>query len=569
MAKRMATGAGTTAEHKRLSENAADAAPWHRWGPYLSERQWGTVREDYSEMGTAWDYFTYDQARSRAYRWGEDGIMGISDVRQILCFSMAVWNHKDPFLKERLFGLTNSQGNHGEDVKEIYHYLDNTPTHSYMKGLYKYPQVEFPYARLVEENSLRSKTDREFELADTGVFDEDRYFDIVVEYAKNAPDDIHIRIRAINRGPDEAKLSLLPQIFFRNRWSWVTGHKECSMRLEGISTVAIEDRTLGSYTLAAELAPDMLFTENETDYRRAFDSPDQSRYVKDAFHRYVVNGETDEVNPGKFGTKAACLYQWILQPGEERVVHLRLGKGTQTVNSTESDALFDQRRKEADEFYAELTPGLVPEIANVQRQAFAGLLWNKQYYHYDVRTWLSGDALQPAPPVGREDGRNSSWGHFDAADVLSMPDTWEYPWYAAWDLAFHCIPMALIDPKFAKSQLTLLLREWYMHPNGQIPAYEWAFGDVNPPVHAWSVWRVYTIERRSTGKGDKRFLESAFHKLLLNFTWWVNRKDAEGNNVFEGGFLGLDNIGVFDRNQPLPSGDVLEQSDGTSWMGMY
>ncbi len=570
MAKRMTTGASTTAEHKRLRENSADSAPWHRWGPYLSERQWGTVREDYSPVGTAWDYFPHDHARSRAYRWGEDGIMGISDAHQILCFSVAMWNHRDPILKERLFGLANGQGNHGEDVKEVYHYLDNTPSHSYMRGLYKYPQTEYPYNRLVEENARRSRLDREFELVDTGIFDEDRYFDVIVEYAKETPDDIYIRITVHNRGPDEAELTLLPQVFFRNRWSWTAGHKECSLREDGVGRIVLEDRTLGAYSLLAESAMESLFTENDTDHQRLFNVPNPGPYVKDAFHRCIVNGETDAVNPDKSGTKACFVGAMLLMPGEQRTLRVRLCKGRpETLDVVHADAIFDHRRQEADQFYESLTPGLVPEIANIQRQAFAGLLWNKQFYHYDVRTWHRGDPLQPLPPAGREEGRNHSWDHFDAADVLSMPDKWEYPWFAAWDLAFHCIPLSLLDPKFAKEQLTLLLREWYMHPSGQIPAYEWSFSDVNPPVHAWAAWRVYTIERRATGKGDKSFLEGIFHKLLLNFTWWVNRKDAEGNNVFEGGFLGLDNIGVFDRNQPLPSGDVLEQSDGTSWMGMF
>jgi hypothetical protein len=556
------------AEQKRLEENAADGAPWHRWGSYLSERQWGTVREDYSPDGNAWAYLSHEDSRSRAYRWGEDGLFGFSDRHQILCFSIALWNHKDPILKERLFGLTNQQGNHGEDVKEEYFYLDATPSHSYQKALYKYPQSVFPYDELVQENARRTKADPEFELADTGIFRENRFFEVTVEYAKSSPNDLWIRITATNRGPEAAPLTFIPQIWFRNRWSWRPGHAKPVLKANG-KFIAVDHSRYGPFALFCDSPADLLFTDNETNSERLFGIPNGG-YVKDAFHRAIVNGESAALNPENVGSKAAFRMDCDLAAGESKAIHLRLSPDIKAaVDAGSAKKIFDLRIKEADEFYRELSPGVPMNEAKIQRQAFAGLLWSKQYYHLTVRDWLTGDPLQPPPPPSRLKGRNHQWPHFEAAEIISMPDKWEYPWFAAWDLAFHCIPIALVDPAFAKSQLLLLLREWYTHPNGQIPAYEWAFGDVNPPVHAWSAWRVYTIERRATGKGDRDFLERVFHKLLINFTWWVNRKDPQGNNVFEGGFLGLDNIGVFDRSAPLPSGSHIEQSDGTSWMAMY
>ena len=557
------------AERTRIAENETGNAIWHRWGPYLSERQWGTVREDYSTDGSAWEYFPHEIARSRAYRWGEDGIAGISDRNGLLCFAIALWNHHDPYLKERMFGLTNSQGNHGEDVKEYYFYLDNTPTHSYMKALYKYPQAAFPYQDLVETNGRRTKHDPEYELLDTGIFDEDKYFDVVVEYAKAAPEIFQIRIHITNRGPETASVTVLPSLWFRNTWSWTKDADRPALALENGAVRADVER-YGTCWLHSENAPPMLFTENETNNEVCFQNPNAGPYVKDAFHHYVVNGKTDAVNPENTGTKCAAVHALTLAPGETQT--LRLQFGTEDAPPTfdaDWNALFDTRKAEADTFYNSVTPDLPPDIANIQRQAFAGMLWSKQFYHYDVRTWLRGDTGEPPPPPAHTTGRNVRWQHVYAAEVLSMPDKWEYPWFAAWDMAFHCVAFALIDPLFAKSQLLILLREWYMHPNGQMPAYEWAFGDVNPPVHAWAALRVYQIERRETGRADTEFLEKVFHKLMLNFTWWVNRKDDMGNNVFEGGFLGLDNIGVFDRNMKLPNGATLEQSDGTSWMAMY
>ena len=594
-----------TAEEKRLEESRDHTKHWKRWGPYLSERQWGTVREDYSEYGTAWDYFPHDQARSRAYRWGEDGLGGICDRHQRICFAMALWNGNDPILKERLFGLTGSEGNHGEDVKEYYFYLDSTPTHSYMKFLYKYPQRAFPYLQLVEENRRRGKNEPEFELIDTGVFDDDRYFDVVVEYAKNSSEEILIRITAHNRGPEAADLHILPTIWFRNRWSWNPGRKRPALQAEkgtpGAVAIRAEEEHYGRRWLICEGSPELLFTENETNNQRLFGVPNRTPYVKDGINSYVVNGSRDAVNLEQTGTKASALYRIRVEAGSSTTVRLRLtdqenlarvivasdpsnernlkSLGAAAATSTAAtedcfgpafDHVFAQRIAEADDFYAKRIPKALSKDAQaVQRQAFAGLLWSKQFYHYDVNAWLQGDPAGPTPPDGHRHGRNHEWTNLYNADVISMPDKWEYPWYAAWDLAFHSIPLAQIDPDFAKEQLTLMLREWYMHPNGQLPAYEWAFGDVNPPVHAWACWRVYKIEKRIRGKADRRFLEHAFHKLLLNFTWWVNRKDAEGNNVFQGGFLGLDNIGVFDRSAPLPTGGLMEQSDGTSWMGMY
>lgn len=561
------------AEAKRLKEADERKKDWRGWGPYLSERSWGTVREDYSSDGSAWDHFPHDHSRSRAYRWNEDGIAGICDRKQELCFSLALWNGRDPILKERFFGLTGSEGNHGEDVKELYYYLDSTPTHSYMKMLYKYPQSEFPYEQLLEENKKRGRGEMEFELLDTGIFDEDRYFDVFVEYAKAGAHDILIRVTAANRGPEDAKLTLLPTLWFRNTWSWNGIDEGKSLELTAPGKILSRSPLLGEWELhfdADDAEP--IFTENETNTERLYGSPNRTPYVKDAFHRYVVNGENEAVNPEQRGTKAAVSFRRTVPAGGEVSIRLRLAKQRRGASDPFKDfeSVFDKREAEANEFYHGLSPeGLSADAANVQRQAFAGMLWSKQFYHYVVREWLAGDPAMPAPPESRKSGRNSDWGHLFNADVISMPDKWEYPWYAAWDLAFHCIPLALADAGFAKRQLILMLREWYMHPNGQIPAYEWAFGDVNPPVHAWAAMRVYQIDKKRAGKGDRKFLARVFQKLLLNFTWWVNRKDAEGNNVFEGGFLGLDNIGVFDRSRPLPTGGKLAQSDGTSWMAMY
>jgi len=592
-----------TAEEHRLEESRQRKVHWKRWGPYLSERQWGTVREDYSPNGAAWDYFPHDHARSRACRWGEDGLGGLSDRHQLVCFALALWNGRDPILKERLFGLSGPEGNHGEDVKEYYFYLDNTPTHSYMKFLYKYPQGAFPYTQLLEENRRRGRSAPEFELLDVGAFGENRYFDIFIEYAKATSEDVLVRITAHNRGPEAAELYLLPTLWFRNTWSWGRDpYRPVLLQKAGGAPAVIEaqHKYYGTRWLICDGSPELLFTENETNYKRLFGLGNGTAYVKDAIHEYVVHGVGEAVNPAKTGTKAAALYRLRLEASgkpsasaelrlrfsdEARLVSSGLPNGTSRHSSgapvideraavepfgSEFDNIFAARRAEADEFYAARVPrGLSEDARNVQRQAFAGMLWSKQFYHYVVREWLEGDPACPPPPPERKYGRNSAWTHLYNADVISMPDKWEFPWYAAWDLAFHCIPLAMIDPDFAKEQLVLMLREWYMHPNGQLPAYEWAFGDVNPPVHAWAAWRVYKIEKRIRGKADREFLEKVFHKLLLNFTWWVNRKDPQGMNVFEGGFLGLDNIGLFDRSEPLPNGGHLEQSDGTSWMGMY
>jgi Glycosyl hydrolase family 63 C-terminal domain len=564
-----------TREEIRLAESAAHKKHWKRWGPYLSERAWGTVREDYSPDGSPWEHFPHDHARSRAYRWNEDGLAGISDRRQFICFALALWNERDPILKERLFGLTGREGNHGEDVKEYYFYLDSTPTHSYMKYLYKYPQAGFPYTRLVEENRRRGRDQPEFELLETGIFDENRYFDVLVEYAKADVEDLLIKITTANRGPEEGNLRLLPTIWFRNIWSW--GNRVAKPVLGAASSgsnsvVVIEHPQLGKRWLYAEGSPELLFTENETNAVRLFDAGNRSPYVKDAINDYIVDGVGDAVNPDKRGTKAATHYRLTIKAGEEIAVRLRLTPAEHPGKN--AFAGFDEtlalRRREADEFYAAIIPReLSTDGKNVMRQGLAGMLWSKQFYHYVVRDWLEGDPDPPPPPPERKQGRNHEWTHLYNADVISMPDKWEYPWYAAWDLAFHCIPLALVDPDFAKEQLMLMLREWYMHPNAQIPAYEWALGDVNPPVHAWSAWRVYKLDRKRKGKCDRAFLVRVFHKLMLNFTWWVNRKDAEGMNIFQGGFLGLDNIGVFDRSAPLPTGGYLDQSDGTSWMAMY
>ena len=576
-----------TEEEKRLRQARESNAPWRLWGPYLSDRAWGTVREDYSADGAAWEFIPHDQARSRVYRWNEDGLAGLCDERQRLCFALALWNGQDPILKERLFGLTGNEGNHGEDVKEYYYYLDNTPTHSYQKCLYKYPQRAFPYDQLLAENRRRSKDEPEYELIDTGVFDEDRYFDVFIEYAKSDVDDLLIAISISNRGPEAAPLEVLPTLWFRNSWAWGYDATRPRLSIAGTNTISTaetaqqpvivaEHATLGTYRLICEQSgsgPELLFTENETNHVRLFGSAENlTPYVKDGINDYIVAGNAGAINPARVGTKAAARYRLLIGPGETQTVRLRL-----TTKPPQSDALgapfeniLTTRRQEADEFYATVVPADVSDDArNVQRQALAGMLWSKQFYDYNVQKWLTGDPAQPAPPDERWQGRNRDWTHLNNADIISMPDKWEYPWYAAWDLAFHCLPLALVDPDFAKEQLILLLREWYMHPSGQLPAYEWAFGDVNPPVHAWAALRVYQIERRLSGVGDTKFLARIFQKLLLNFTWWVNRKDADGRNLFQGGFLGLDNIGVFDRSKPLPGGGTLDQSDGTSWMAMY
>ncbi len=566
-----------TTEEKRLAENDHRTEPWHLWGPYLSERQWGTVREDYSANGDAWNYFPHEHARSRVYRWGEDGIGGISDFKQRLCFAFAFWNGRDRILKERLFGLTGPQGNHGEDGKEIFFFEDGTPTHSYMRMTYRYPQAAFPYEELVRRNAERSRMDPEFELWDAGVLRENRFFDIVIEYAKAGPNDLLIRATAINRGPESAALHLLPTIWFRNTWSWGRDERRPNLRVgnettESLAIVEASHHALGEYELLCEGPQELLFTENESNLQLLYGVPNQALFVKDAFHDVVVRGNSAAVNPDQTGTKAAALYQMQLGAGEACSIRLRLVRtGEATADAFQKfDEIFAQRRTEADEFYAGLAPScLSAEHCAIQRQALAGMLWTKQFYYYVVEEWLDGDPAQPAPPNERKTGRNAEWRHLFNERVMSMPDSWEYPWYAAWDLAFHCIPLALVDPHFAKAQLDIILREWYQHPNGQIPAYEWNFGDVNPPVIGWAAWRVYKIEQHKTGKGDRAFLETIFHKLLINFTWWVNRKDSGGRNIFEGGFLGLDNIGVFDRSAPFPDGSRLEQSDGTSWMGMF
>jgi hypothetical protein len=559
-------------ETMRLSQADADAKPWRRWGPYLSERQWGTVREDYGADGDAWAYLPHEQARSRAYRWGEDGLGGFSDDQQILCLCVALWNGNDPILKERLFGLTNAEGNHGEDVKELYYYLDAVPTYSYARMLYKYPQAAYPYERLIEENRGRGKQQPEFELIDTGLFDEDKYFDIDIEYAKSDVDDILLRITATNRGPQEARLHVLPQVWFRNTWGWFDDAEKPSLNAINDGAIGVEHATLGKFTVHYEKPQDLLFCDNETNTPKVFGGTDLNGYFKDAFHEVLVNGNAGAVNPAKTGTKAAGVYAPMIPAGGNVVVRVRLGPGRPNAKAfADFDEVFRQRLSEAETFYANLQKHIPDEDARrVQRQAFAGMLWSKQYYYYDIRSWLDGDPGHPAPPEGRKSGRNSDWFHFYAADVISMPDKWEYPWFAAWDWAFHLVTLALIDPRFAKDQLILLCQVWYMHPNGEMPAYEWNFSDVNPPVHAWAALRIYEMDkRRNGGKGDLQFLERVFIKLLLNFTWWVNRKDPSGRNVFQGGFLGLDNIGIFDRSAPLPVDGTLTQSDGTSWMAMF
>ncbi|MBM3264942.1 MAG: glucosidase [candidate division Zixibacteria bacterium] len=555
------------AEQTRLEDRSH---PWKKWGPYLTERQWGTVREDYSAIGNAWDSFSHEHARSRTYRWGEDGIAGVSDDLQYLCLSVALWNGRDPILKERLFGLTGSQGNHGEDVKECYYYLDNTPTHSYMKMLYKYPQRSFPYEVLITENRRRTRQDAEYELIDTGVFEDDRYFDVFTEYAKIGPEDLLMRVTVWNRGPEEATIHVLPHVWFRNTWSWGLTDWKPSLRQFSDETITLTHPVLGARWVYFEGGPDLLFCENETNVRRLY-GVERPGYFKDGIGDRVIHGDHTAVNPALCGTKAAAHYRFTLASGESREVWMRFCDAKTAGPFREFKQIFSRRIQEANAFYRARQKNLPNDDARlVQRQAFAGMLWSKQFYYFDIPQWLTGDPGQPSPPPERKKGRNNEWMHLNNAEILSMPDKWEYPWYAAWDLAFHCVPLALIDPDFAKEQLILLTREWYMHPNGQLPAYEWSFGDVNPPVHAWAAWRVYEIDRkRRGGKGDMDFLERILHKLLLNFTWWVNRKDAENHNIFQGGFLGLDNIGVFDRSAVLPTGGHVEQSDATSWMAMY
>ena len=561
-------------EQARIEESRIRKAHWSRWGPYLSERAWGTVREDYSADGEAWTYFTYEQAALRAYRWNEDGLAGICDRHQFICFAVSLWNGRDPFVKERIFGLTGKEGNHGEDVKEAYFYLDNTPTHSYMRYLYKYPQAAFPYEQLRAENAARSREEPEFNLEDTDVFRESRYFDVFVEYAKARPDDILIRITAVNRGPEAAHLDILPTMWFRNTWTWNNGAPACKAQVApglAATSVVLEEPYYGKRWLACDGSPELLFTENESDNQTLWCTPNRTAFVKDGIGRYVVRGDQAAVNPDQRGTKCAARYALNLAPGEAATIKLRLADTAPGGPfSSEFDRVFTDRIAEAGTFYNSVAPHNLSEDGKaIMRQAFAGLLWSKQFYHYVVRDWLHGDPAFPRPPAERLGGRNSEWGHLYNSDVISMPDKWEYPWYAAWDLAFHAVPLSLIDSEFAKDQLVLMSREWYMHPNGQLPAYEWNFGDVNPPVHAWAAWRVYKIEQKRRGRPDRAFLERIFHKLLLNFTWWVNRKDAGGRNVFEGGFLGLDNIGVFNRSEPLPGGGIIEQADSTGWMAMY
>jgi hypothetical protein len=576
-----AIGAAADPEAERLLEDLVRTANWKRWGPYLSDRQWGTVREDYSATGECWTYLSHDDSRSRAYRWGEDGLLGICDRECRLCFALTVWNERDTILKERLFGLTGPEGNHGEDVKECYFHLDATPTSSYLRALYKYPQAAFPYAELVAENARRDRSQPEFEITDISVFDDGRYFDVDVEYAKAAPDDIAIRITASNRGPDPAPLHVLPTLWFRNTWSWGRSGEgywpKPRISITGERALLADHASLGRFVLesvpaASDAPPQLLFTENETDMQRLYGAANASPYVKDAFHRRLVGGDSDAVNPAKNGTKAAFHHALTLQPGQTVVLRLRLHPGdsaSRPMTAVDVDSLMTTRIAEADRFYAARIPSsLAVEDRRTVRHAYAGLLWSKQFYHYAVKEWLEGDPAQPVPPPSRLEGRNHEWTSLYNRDVISMPDCWEYPWYAAWDLAFHCVAFARIDPHFAKEQLILLLREWYMHANGQLPAYEFAFSDVNPPVHAWACWRVYKATG-PRGQRDMVWLKRVFHKLLINFTWWVNRKDPRGDNIFAGGFLGLDNIGVFDRSQELPTGGSLAQADGTAWMAFF
>jgi len=563
-----------TTEQRRLKEARDQNIPWKKWGPYLSERQWGTVREDYSQTGNAWDYFPHDQARSRAYRWGEDGLAGLSDEGQLLCFALALWNGSDPILKERLFGMTNSEGNHGEDVKEYYFYIDSTPTHSYLKYLFKYPHRSYPYDDLVRTNRQRSRLEFEFELLDTGVFDDDRYFDVFVEYAKGTPEDVLIRLSVFNRGPEVASLHILPTLWFRNTWSWskTPSPKPCLRQIHERMIGAFH-RELGERYLYCDRAVPLLFTENDTNSERIFNVPNPSPYVKDGINDYIVHGQREAVNPAQTGTKASAHYELSIPAGGSQVVALRLSdrlwSSPAEAFGPEFDDVFTSRLQEAEEFYADVIPArLSADSRLVVRQAFAGMLWSKQFYNYPVHDWLEEEILPP-DCQRRVTTRNKEWFFLESADILSMPDKWEYPWFAAWDLAFHCMILARVDIDFAKSQLRLMTNQVYLHPNGQIPAYEWNFSDVNPPVHCKATWQIYLMDKFLNGNGDRAFLESMFHKLLMNFTWWVNRKDELGNNVFEGGFLGLDNIGVFDRSAPLPTGGMLEQADGTSWMAMF
>ncbi len=556
-------------EQMRLNEAREKGIPWKKWGPYLSERQWGTVREDYSEDGNAWDYFTHDQSRSRAYRWGEDSMAGYSDDKQLLCLGLALWNGRDPILKERMFGLTNSESNHGEDVKEYYFYVDSTPTHSYMKYLYKYPQSEFPYRDLVETNKRRSREEMEYELLDTGIFDEDHYFDVFVEYAKGDPEDTLVRVTVHNRGPEDAQLHVLPTLWFRNTWTWEHDSPKPAMGQIDGNKIHASHHSLGEYTLQCEGAPELLFTENESNAAKLWGQPNASPYVKDAFHRYVISGEHDAVNPAKTGTKAAAHYVLNVPAGGSEVVRLRLNAKHDSNAFADFDQTFDSRLADANEFYDRITPkNLTEDERRVHRQALAGMLWSKQYYYFDLDRWLTEHDAHPMVGSGKGGARNTDWFHMLNSDVISMPDKWEYPWYAAWDLAFHTIALSLVDFDFAKDQLLLMLRNLYAHPNGQIPAYEWNFGDVNPPVHAWASLFLFRMESE-LGRADLRFLERSFQGLMLNFNWWVNRKDPQGRNVFAGGFLGLDNIGVFDRSAPLPTGGHLDQADGTAWMAFY
>lgn len=560
----------TTAEQSRLNDNYSGDQKWLKWGPYLSERQWGTVREDYSPDGDAWNYISHDMARSKAYRWGEEGIGGFSDHKQMLCFGLALWNGKDPILKERLFGLTNSEGNHGEDVKELYYFLDATPTHSYLKMLYKYVQAEYPYQWLIDENARRGKLDPEFELIDTGLFDQDKYFDVFIEFVKNSEEDILIQYTVYNRGDEEATLHLLPQFWFRNTWSWDNdGSIKPKITHFDKNTLLLQADCPGNYYCHIENESQLLFTENETNNERLYQTANNAGFVKDGINECVVNNNPNAVNPQKEGTKAAIWHQLSIPAKQKKVVRLRLSTNHQSDPFDDFDIIVNTRKNEADAFYAEKYNSTDKDEQLVQRQAFSGMIWNKQYFFYDVNTWLKGDSALPPPPKQRLKGRNHNWGHFIADNIMSMPDKWEYPWFAAWDLAFHCLTFAKIDPDFAKKQLDLLISANYLHPNGQLPAYEWEFGDTNPPVHAHAAWKLYQIDKKLNGKEDVPFLENIFQKLLLNFTWWLNQKDSEGNNIFEGGFLGLDNIGVFNRDAPVPGGGFLEQADGSSWMAMY
>ncbi len=560
-----------SSEERLRINNSSVKNGWKKWGPYLTDRQWGTVREDYSQNGDAWEYVTHDAARSKAYRWGEEGIGGISDDKQILCFALSFWNGKDPILKERYFGLSGKEGNHGEDVKEYYYYLDNTPVHSYMKMLYKYPQNEYPYNNIVDENKKKGRLDPEYELADTGIFDEDKYFDIFIEYCKNETEDILIRITVHNRGKHKAEINIIPQIWFRNTWAWGYDDYKPKISVADQNVILAQHKLLGDYNLYSENSCDFLFCDNETNIRKLYGIANPIGYFKDGINDYVADNKRDAINPQKYGTKAAANYKIAVLNEQPETIRLRLTNSPLKNAFDDFDKIFESRIKDADQFYSEIQHNIENEDErNIQRQAFAGMLWNKQFYFYDIPQWLKGDPKQPAPPEERLKGRNSTWFHLTNSDIISMPDKWEYPWYAAWDLAFHCIPLAMIDSDFAKKQLVLLTREWYMHPNGQLPAYEWNFSDVNPPVHAWAAWRVYKIDKKNNdGNGDIPFLESVFHKMLLNFTWWVNRKDKDDRNIFQGGFLGLDNIGVFDRSEGLKPGEYLEQADGTAWMAMF